>query len=59
MGASGRIPFGLVLGVHLALRVVANVPDLGKAANVELLGAELRHDGGGGGWAQYGLQERS
>jgi hypothetical protein len=42
--AYARIPFGLVLREHLALRVVANVTDIGKTADVELCGAELRHD---------------
>jgi hypothetical protein len=45
--SSRRIPFGLVLGVDLALRVVANVTDVGKAADVKFLRAELGHDGGG------------
>jgi len=45
--AHERIPFRLVLSEDLALCVVANGADLGEAANVELCGAELRHDGGG------------
>lgn len=44
-----RVPFGLVLCEDLALCVVANIADLGEAANVELCGAELGHDGGSGG----------
>ena len=43
-----RIPFRLVFSKDLALCVIANVADLGEAANVELCGAELRHDGGSG-----------
>ena len=39
------VPFRLVLGEDLALRVVADVTNLGEAANIELCGAELRHDG--------------
>lgn len=42
--ACAGIPFGLVLREDLALRVVANVADIGEAANVELCGAELGHD---------------
>jgi hypothetical protein len=42
----GRIPFWLVLHVHLPLSVVANVADLGETANIELCRAKLRHDGG-------------
>ena len=40
-------PLRLVLGIHLALGVVANVADLGEAANVQLGCTELRHGGGG------------
>jgi len=42
--AYARIPFGLVLREDLALRVVANVTDIGVAADVELCGTELGHD---------------
>ena len=44
-----RVPLRLVLHVHLPLGVVANVADLREASDVELLCAELRHVGGGGG----------
>ena len=46
-------PLRLVLRVDLALGVVANVADLGKAPDVELGRTELRHDGGG--WAQLAV----
>lgn len=42
--AYARIPLRLVLCEHLALRVIADVTDVGVAANVELCGAELGHD---------------
>jgi hypothetical protein len=42
--AHARIPFRLVLREHLALRVVANVTDVGVAADVKLCGTELGHD---------------
>lgn len=42
------VPLGLVLGEDLALGVVADDLDVDKAAEVELLGAEHGHDGGGG-----------
>ena len=46
MRTQRRIPFGLILRVHLPLCVVADVANLRKASNVELGRAELRHDGG-------------
>lgn len=46
--ACERIPFRLVLSKDLALCVVANVADLDEASDIELGGAELRHNGGSG-----------
>lgn len=41
------IPLGLVLCIYLALRVVTNVADVHVTSEIELFGAEHRHDGGG------------
>ena len=46
MRTQRRVPFRLILRVHLPLCVVADVANLRKASNVELGRAELRHDGG-------------
>lgn len=40
-----RIPLRLELGKGLALGVVADVANVDEAAQVELLGPELRHGG--------------
>ena len=40
------VPLGLKLGKDLALGVVANVADVDVTADIELFGAEHRHDGG-------------
>ena len=44
---SGVLPFRLVLRENLPLRMIANVADLGEAANIERLRSELRHVGDG------------
>lgn len=41
-----RMPFWLILRVHLPLGVVADIANLGETSNVQLGRAELRHAGG-------------
>ena len=47
-GQCANIPLDLKILEDLALGVVADIPDIDKAAQVEALRSELCHDGGPG-----------